>query len=171
MVNGVPYPRDVQDRESFSEWLNTIDRPTAHSTSAFVRYVSGGEVVQTPHKQWYMGSIFEEANSDSKDVAVKLITRAMANCLFQDLIMSPASTLVWRIEPEFDIQHLTVPATNPIPKNDQNDGLPEGWAEDFVTNQIFKVAAPIGIWRIFKGYVRYSVVSGPILKEEMPIYG
>jgi hypothetical protein len=167
-INGVPYPSAVCDEESLAAWIRSIDRPIKHSVRRFVKYIYDGRFFTIDHKGLGPVSIFYEDNSDSKRIATLLVTRSMANNLFHDLIMRPGSALIWRIEPEFDIGHLAIPASKPIPKHMMEGLLPNDWEMDFVTDRVFPMACQKGEWRLFRGYMRYSVadMDGTVVEEE-----
>lgn len=182
MINGVPYPYDVKDEASLLAWISSIDRETDESTIAHpIRYA--GQTTTTAatlnrHREVYRSSHFKHGDDPSEEDAKRLVCQQMAMELFAHLIHVPHGKLVWRIRPEFDVSFDSIPsdlsqvmdrrqverALGALPNRPISlDSLKkeigkEDWATDFSTDSIYPVAAPVGEWRIFKSYMRYSVV-------------
>lgn len=132
--------------------------------------------MSNPFREVYKCAHFR-GNDDSIVAAKQLVCSSMAMELFSHLIHVPKGKLVWRIMPEFDVTHDTIPAD--LSKRmdrkqiDKALGVSKGcisldvakkelglgdWAPDYCTDSIFQVAAPIGEWRLFKSYMRYAVI-------------
>lgn len=186
MINGVPYPFSVKDETSLLAWIASIDREVDESTTAHpIKY--GGQVTPpvtsieyNSHREIYRAAYFKQDDIESEAFAKAIVCQHMAMELFSHLINAPKGKIVWRVRPEFDVSLDTIPAdlskfmnrgqidaalgnvaNGPISLDEAKVaiGKPD-WGTDFTTDSIFPVAAPLGEWRLFKSYARYSVVIG-----------
>ena len=165
-INGVPFPKDVKDEETFLSWLSSIERESENAVDTKCLT----EAFHLSH--------FKNEDDESERVAKRIVCQNMAIDMFSHLIHAPKGKIFWRIRPEFDVSVDTIPSDlslvmnrsqiekelgNPPIKNvslvelKKAIGRPD-WAVDFVTDTIFPAAANLGEWRIFKAYMRYSVV-------------
>lgn len=173
-VNGIPYPYDVKDMESLKLWISTIDRPVQESNTSTA--VPTGQ----SHRELMERAIFRHDDEKSLSVAKATVFGNVAQEMFSDLVNAPKGTLVWRIRPEEDVYHLAIPADLSrieTRKQAEERYIPPGypfmqkpysleqmksdvglWEVDFSADRLIPVDEPLGTWRHFKVYVRYSVV-------------
>lgn len=170
IVNGVLYPLNVKDEESLNEWISSIDRPVSYSDVATVNGSS--------HTEVFKNAIFNTSNMESKNFAIANVVQSMAFSLFFHLAQSPKGELIWRMKPDFGIFPEAFPSDlsmvmdrNKIDQLIFSKGgaklLPlkeakvllglEEWASDPIKDEILPLAAPIGEWSRYAGYMRYSV--------------
>lgn len=185
-INGVPYPITVKDEKTFAEWVASIQRDMDESRSQNpVKYVIGKPaavppIEQNQHRELFKSAYFRDGDAESEAFAKAVTCQQMALELFSHLIQAPEGKIVWRIRPEFDVSLVNIPSDlsqimmraqaervlgNVEPKPTSLDEIKVAlgkseWATNFMTDSIFPVAAPFGEWRVFKCYMRYSVVLG-----------
>lgn len=181
MINGIPYPLNVRDEASLNDWIGSIQREVGYSKSALAidRNDTAERNAFSKHTE-----VLKYANFNSekeKGFAEQVVCQAMASILFSHLIHVPNGKLIWRVRPEFDVSHDTIPAdlskimtreqiddalgkvTDPSPislEEAEKELGKTNWGINFVTDTIFPVSAPLGEWKLFKSYMRYSVVLG-----------
>ena len=153
-INGILYPLFVDDEKSLLAWIESIDRPVGESNGAIVPGTNGHHI----EKSYF--AHFKNEDDASQAFAKQLVCQRMAMDLFSHLIHAPSAKLIWRIHPEFDVSYDKIPSD--LSKFERANGaqIPDGWVKDFTTDTIYQVAAPFGEWRVFKSYMRYSVVIG-----------
>jgi hypothetical protein len=168
-VNGVPYPHFVRSKSSLSKWIGCISR-TQEIISLGIEGLC----------EIFRYAYFHEG-PEGEAFAEQSVCQQMAMVLFAHLIHAPNAKLIWRIMPEFDVSHDTIPSdlsktmtreqvatamreigvnwSGSAPLLEAKKVLgKQDWAVDFCTDTIFPVAAPRGEWRIFKSYMRYAVI-------------
>lgn len=189
MINGVPYPAAVRDEKSFLAWIASIERSSEDCIRPWAIDRTSTEYTYLPmspasgHREIYRSAHFHRDDPASEALAKAIVCQHMAMELFSHLIHAPHGKIVWRIRPEFDVQHDTIPSdlsqtmsrnqidaefrahgfkpVGPVPLTEAIKALgKEDWGINFCTDSIFPVAAPTGEWRLFKSYMRYSVVLG-----------
>lgn len=171
IVNGVPYPINVKDEETLTEWISSIDRPISSWSKDKI-------INNLVHLEINVHFYFQSSNIETKELAICNVNQTMANYLFQHLARAPKGELMWRTKPKYDILPVSFPSDlskimgrekidqlilfkgekKILPLDEAKDllGL-EGWGVDFENDEIFPLVAPIGEWSIYKGYMRYSV--------------
>lgn len=170
IVNGVPYPINVKDEETLNDWISSIDCPVSSSDE--------GEINGYAHDEVFKFAWFNIHNMASKELATAHVAQGMALSLFFHLAKSPKGEIIWRIKPDFGIYHEAIPSdlskvmdrekidqlilskgeTRSLSLQDAKSFLGlNDWVSDLTRDSIFPLAAPIGEWSRYAGYMRYSV--------------